>query len=149
MGRRDDLRRVHAFGVNHAHRRLDGGLDLGQRPRHREKRLPADAAPELHLGDAYARRLHGRVGRRQGRGDGRRLDDPQRIDAAGRARVTGQRRPQVVVRLRQEQPVDDAIAGDVDADAERFLDGGDVPSTSTRNFPGLIASARSSRPARA
>ena len=46
-----------------------------------------------------------------------------------------QRRPQVIVRLRQEQPVDDAIARDVGADAERLLDGGDAPLHQHQELP--------------
>ena len=47
--RRDDLGRVHQRGVEHADRRVDGGLDLAERARHGEERLAADAARELHL----------------------------------------------------------------------------------------------------
>ena len=108
--------------------------------------LPPMPRAELHLDDAHPGRLRGRVGGAHRRRDGRGLDDAQRFDAVGGARLARQRGPQLrrgaaagtACRRRDRPPTSTPTRNDSSTAATS-------PSTSTRNFPGLIASARISR----
>ena len=109
----DDFSLMDERGVHDGDGGFYCGFDFGQVTGEGEEGFAAEAAGELHFGDADVGGLGGGVGGVEGGGDGGGFDDGQGFDVRAGAGFAAEGRPKLGVGLLEDEAIDEAVGGDV------------------------------------